>query len=196
MIRSINLFAEDSAHEIFISALLKRFSDDYAIEAILRPFSVRGGYGKAITELRQYIRDVRVHRLVRADLLIVAIDANCKGYIERKREIDRVTEESGERIVCAIPDPHIERWLLLDSSAFKQALGKGCQAPDLKCDRDRYKKLLLQAVVEANITPLLGGVEHAAAIVDAMDLQRMEVVDNSLGKLLQELRTEFKQWQS
>ena len=36
-------------------------------------------------------------------------------------------------IVKAIPEPHIERWLLLDGAASRAAVGKGCQAPDLKC---------------------------------------------------------------
>jgi hypothetical protein len=55
-----------------------------------------------------------------------------------------------------VPDPHIERWLLLDSQAFKEVLHRGCSAPDQKCDRDRYKLLLDEAVRAAEVEPLLG----------------------------------------
>jgi hypothetical protein len=96
----------------------------------------------------------------------------------------------------AVPDPHIERWLLLDSAAFKAVLGRGCEAPDFKCDRDRYKKLLAQAVSKAGITPLIGGLEHARDIVDSMDFTRMtrKEGDKVLGQFLQELQKVFKDW--
>ncbi len=96
--------------------------------------------------------------------------------------------------VCAIPDPHIERWLLIGSAAFKAVLGKGCAAPDYKCERDRYKKLLIQAIRDAGLSPLLGGMEHAEDIVNAMDLERMEQADDSLGKLIKALHKKFKEW--
>ena len=97
-------------------------------------------------------------------------------------------------VIYAIPDPHIERWLLLDSGAFKTVLGKGCPAPDQKCERDRYKYLLLEAIRGAGITPLLGGIEHAEDLVKAMDLQYLEQADDSLGRLLKALHDKFKGW--
>ena len=96
--------------------------------------------------------------------------------------------------ICAIPDPHIERWLLLDSSAFKTVLGKGCDAPNQKCSRDRYKQLLIEAMKNADVSPLLGGIEHAEDIVNAMDLVKMELADPSLGKFLKELKSKFNVW--
>ncbi len=100
------------------------------------------------------------------------------------------------QVVLAVPDPHIERWLLLDSAAFKAVLGKGCEAPDFKCDRDRYKKLLAQAVSMAGLTPLIGGLEHARDIVGSMDFSRMtrKGGDKVLGRFLQELQKVFKDW--
>jgi heterodisulfide reductase subunit A-like polyferredoxin len=40
----------------------------------------------------------------------------------------------------------------------------------------------------------LGGMEYAEDIVTAMDLEQMEQSDPSLGKLLKDLRSVFKQW--
>ena len=59
---------------------------------------------------------------------------------------DRGHEVFLRSVIYAIPDPHIERWLLLDSAAFKKVLDKGCSAPTQKCERGLYKRLLLQAV--------------------------------------------------
>lgn len=67
-------------------------------------------------------------------------------------------------------------------------------APDQKCDRDRYKSLLAQAVRQCDVTPLLGGVEYARDIVLAMDLQHVQ--DRSLGELLEELNARFRSWRN
>jgi hypothetical protein len=97
--------------------------------------------------------------------------------------------------VYAIPDPHIERWLLLDAAAFKAVLGRGCEAPQQKCERRRYKRLLMEAVRSAGVTPLLGGIKYADSLVKMMDLRSVESADESLGRLLKDLRTVFKAWE-
>ncbi|MBI4331970.1 MAG: hypothetical protein HY673_11875 [Chloroflexi bacterium] len=194
MTRRVGLFVEDFGHEAFIKALVERIARQYGIGVEIKPYSVRGGHGRALAELKEYVRDLERGRVNLPDLLIVARDANCKGYLERKQEIDRVTDKFKDLTICAIPDPHIQRWLLLDSAAFKAVLGKGCAAPDQKCNRDRYKELLLRSMRNAGISPPLGGMEYAEDIVNVMDLQRMERIDDSLGKLLKELHNKLKEW--
>lgn len=195
--REVALFVEDIGHEEFLKAMVKKFSALYNVPVKVVPRSVRGGHGRATTELKQYLRDLQRQQKPIPDLVIVARDANCQGIADRERELKEISEKF-ERIqdlvVYAIPDPHIERWLLLDSAAFKSVLGKGCAAPDHKCDRDRYKILLLNAIREAEVEPLLGGMEYAEDLVNAMDVQRMKTQDQSLGKLLQELGNQFKLW--
>ncbi len=100
------------------------------------------------------------------------------------------------RIICAVPDPHIERWLLLDSSAFKAVFGRGCDAPDRKCERGRYKKMLVDAIRTAGITPSLGGLEFADDIVNSMDLEHSAKADDSLRYFLDQLRAVLQQWQA
>ena len=78
------------------------------------------GHGMVIKELRQYLRDLYRGRSRWPDLVIVATDANCKGLNARTKEMTEVTNKVGVRVVCAVPNPHIERWLLLDSTAFKK----------------------------------------------------------------------------
>jgi hypothetical protein len=190
----VTLFVEDFGHEVFLTALLDRLAEVHRIEIEIKPRSIRGGRGKALKELKQFVRDLQGNREEVPDLLVVGVDANCKGHMECRREIDEAIQEFKYIAVAAVPEPHIERWLLIDSAAFKTVLGKGCSAPDHKCERDRFKELLRSAVREAGISPLLGGMEYAEDIVRAMDLQRMEQMEPSLGKVIRELNAKFKEW--
>ena len=192
--RRIALFVEDSAHELFLSALVRRLRDEYKVDLEIIPRSVRGGHGKVIKELKQYLIGLENGWETRLDALVVATDANCNSLSQRRKEIEEACEGFEDLLIPAIPDPHIERWLLLDSAAFKIAVGKGCDPPDNKCERDRYKGKLREALLEAGITPLLGGAEYAEDIVKAMDLQRMERIDDSLGERLRSLRNKFQSW--
>jgi hypothetical protein len=192
--RRIILFVEDYGHEEFITALIERLAHEEGIGVKIIRRSVRGGHGKVITEFKIFLRDLAREREGLPDLLIVATDANCKSYAERKKEIDEINVQYTYFTLCAIPEPHIERWLLLDSAAFKTAIGKGCNAPDKKCSRDRYKKFLLEAMRDAGIVPPLGGMEYARDIVNAMNLQSMEQANASFGKFLKNMQNIFRKW--
>jgi hypothetical protein len=192
--REVAVFAEDLAHEVVLTSLLKRLAEEHGLTLALRLRSVRGGHPRAIAELGQYVRDLR-HGLERLpDLLLVGLDANCRGVNRRRREVEETVGDYLAFTVCAIPDPHIERWLLLDAAAFRTALGRGCAAPDQKCERGRYKRELVTAVRETGRETLLGGLEHAEALVRAMDLERVGQADPSFGRTVQELRAMFVRW--
>ena len=185
----ITLFAEDVGHEQIITALIRRLASDQGVGIEVQPLSVRGGHGRVISELKDYLRDLRKRRIARVpDLLVVATDANCKGLTARRNEVSEACKDQPLTTICAVPDPHIERWLLLDSAAFKRVLGHGCSAPDQKCERDRYKQHLRNAVLAAKVTPLLGGIEYAEDIV------RIEKSDASFGNFVSSLRAQLKQW--
>jgi hypothetical protein len=193
--RKINCFVEDTGHQAFLQALVRRLSRQHRISIELKFENARGGHGTAISELKQYIRDLQRGRQGLPDMLIVATDGNCKGFIERKQEIEKATKSYTHLLICAVPDPHVERWLLLDSAAFKKVLGVGCKAPTYKCERDLYKRLLENAVIDAGKEPFIGGIEYAEALVDAMNLDRLERSEPSLGHLLRDLRQQFQAWQ-
>ena len=194
--REIALFVEDHAHQQFLSALLSRLADEYGFQFRLDWRNVRRGHGAVVNELKQYWRDLHQDRTSPPDLVVVATDANCKGFKERLKELRSVAEKFPTPIAYAVPDPHIERWILLDSAAFKAVFGCGCNAPDQKCERDRYKNMLIETILGTGITPSLGGIEFAADIVQEMDLVRAGQNDHSLGFLLKALRTEFRKWKN
>ncbi len=194
--REIALFVEDFAHQEFLAALVQRLSAEYGVAVHLDWRNTRRGHGAVVNELKQFLRDLQRGRDRLPDLVVVATDANCKGLVERLRQITEVTGEVDVHTVCAVPDPHIERWLLLDSAAFKTVFGRGCDAPDQKCERARYKKMLIDAIRASGVTPSLGGIEFSADIVTAMDLDRAATNDASLNRLLAELKAIFKEWQT
>jgi len=192
--RRIALFVEDNAHQQFLGALLQRLADENDVDIKLDWRNARRGHGAVVKEFRQYLRDLQRQPGEHPDLIIAATDANCKGLRARNKALGDVTGQIDPRIVFAVPDPHIERWLLVDSGAFKQVFGRGCDAPDQKCERARYKKMLIDAIRESGITPSLGGIEFAEDIVQAMDLEKAVRKDAALRRLIEQLDGMFREW--
>ena len=191
--REIALFVEDYAHQQIIGALVRRISVECNIVIRLDWRVAVGGHGKVITELNDYMRDLKRQGSPWPDLIVVATDANCKGLNERAREI--VVRDEPAPMILAIPDPHIERWLLLDGAAFKTVFGKGCDSPDQKCDRGRYKQRLIEAIYATGTIPRLGGIEYAEDIVEQININRAERVDRSFRRFVADLRNTFQGWQ-
>ena len=191
---NISLFVEDEAHEDFLTALVQRLADTYQVEVHLAPYSVRGGRGKVINALKRYQQELLNNQEELPHLIIVGIDGNCMRPPAREREINQVLSGFADFVISAIPDPHIERWLLLDSEAFKTVFGSGCLTPDRKCERDRYKRLLMNAIYEVGANPTLVGTQHVADLVNAMNFQRMARRSDSLGRLFKALQQQFEKW--
>ena len=192
---NISLFAEDEAHEDFLTTLAQRFAETYRVEIEMTTYSVSGGYGRVISELKQYHRDLQSHQEALPHLILVGTDGNCKKPPEREQEIRQAISGFTDFVISAIPEPHIERWLLLDAEAFKTVFGKGCPAPDKKCERERYKRLLLNAILQAGSEPSLTNFGYVADIVNAMNFQRMARRNDSLGRLLKALQNQFEIWE-
>lgn len=185
MPKFIAAFVEDFAHRQVIGALIRRLAAEIGLEIQIDWRNARRGHGQVVKEVKEYLRDIDRQGTL-PDLIVIGTDANCKGLTERSRDIP--VSDSHVPVVLAIPDPHVERWLLLDGAAFKAALGQGCRAPDQKCARDRYKEALIKAVMAAGVVPSLGGIEFADDILAAMDLERAARADPSLQRFLDDLR--------
>lgn len=187
----VDLFAEDQAHELFVSALLQRIFAEEDCALRLSVVSAVGGHGRAIAELKNYQRTVVKGLLgrTRPDLALLVIDANCRGLVDARNDVRGAIDvgAAGEAIV-ACPDPHLERWFFADPEAFQRAVGTHQQPGRRKCDRDRYKAMLKEAVVRAGHFPSLDGLEFTRDVVREMDLYRAGVNEPSLGSLIDEVR--------
>ncbi len=193
--RNISLFVEDTVHEDFLVALVHRIANAYNIEINVKVSSVRGGHENVITELGQYQQDLQHNTEDLPDLIIVGTDSNSKGFLQREKEIHQAVSSLADRVISMISKPYIERWLLLDSEAFKEVFGTDCSVPNRKYDRNRYKRLILQAIRDAGVVPLLGGIEQIADLVNAMNLQHMEQRDRSFRRFFRALQQRFEIWQ-
>ena len=192
---NISLFVEDQTHELFILTLTQRLADMHQVKINPALYNVRGGRGKVMRALKKYQRDLQSNREDLPDLIIVGTDSNCKGLSERETEINQATSDLADLVITMIPEPHIERWLLLDSEAFKMVFGKGCPVPDQKCERDRYKNMLLNAIYDATRVAPLDRVERVEELVYAMDFQRIGRSDSSIHRFLTALQRRFRIWQ-
>lgn len=190
--REVALFVEDYAHQQVIGALARRMAQDHGIDARLDWRNARHGHGAVAREFKEYLRDLQRQGAPEPDVIIVATDANCKGFNDRAKEFQ--DSAASRQLILAIPDPHIERWLLLDGAAFKVVFGQGCDVPDQKCSRDRYKELLITAILNTGIAPTLGGIEFAEDLVAHMDIGRAARVDPSFKRFVDRLTRIFQGW--
>jgi hypothetical protein len=189
---TIGYFLEDLNHREFLTALVKRVADESGLLLVHDVRNAAGGKGRALTGLRHFLRDARSGRILCPPVLVVAIDGNCDTYQEKRQQIEQVKEQAGYPgvLVCAVPDPHIERWYLADAQGFRQAIpGSAPPAlPTYKCERGCYKQALRQAFATAGLEPQLGGAAYAAELVAQMDLYRAGQSDRALKHFLDDLR--------
>jgi len=195
----ITLFCEDSFHEKFIGAMLRRFGDEYGVGVTPRFLSSQGGLPRMHDEFKAFLRDLSRQRQPLPDSIIVVVDANCEGHNGRKELMDSVLAhypQFQQLVSYAIPDPHIERWMLVDTRAFQGVFGRGCTLPAIKCAKNEYKKLLRREIRNSGIEAPLGGEEFADDIVMAMNLSRVESREPSLRLFLVSLRALFNTWRA
>ncbi len=191
----VGYFLEDIAHEQFITALTKRVAEEVGLSSKSLEFVIRnasGGKGRVMTELRRFLRAVQRGRLSGTPVLIVAVDGNCQGYAEKRDEILSLAEryEYRGRVVCAVPDPHVERWYIADPGCLQRVLrtAVAVELPARKCERGLYKRILRAAFAEAGIRPPLGGAEYGGDIAREMDLYVAQQNDRALKHFVDELK--------
>lgn len=169
----VDLFCEDRAHEQFVRALLERLSVEMA-RPVVRAVSARGGHARALAEFavwqRKFLRPVQNGL---PDLLVLVIDANCKGWHEMRGQLEEAIDPAiVPRSVVGCPDPHIERWYIADPVAFERVVGTPPARDREKCERDFYKRIVEEAAHEAGLPLLTGTADLAPDLVASMDLFR------------------------
>lgn len=194
-------FLEDRAQEGFIKALVERIAKEESIPTgrLIHDVRLARGGSKIINEFKKFLKDTMQGTMPEVDLLIVVIDGDCKGHRERIRQLGKYFKENHpfrEKVVYAIPDPHIERWYLMDQRALKQGVGleKTPDLPSYKCKRAHYKQLLHQALKESNVNSLLGGLEYAERIVDNIEnLKSLGETNAGFQDFVEDLRRRLRQ---
>lgn len=194
---TILFFVEDSAQEAFIRPLVERLIKEEGkniADYDLRVLYSRGG--GSIRAYKEFIKQAKKRKNLAADALIVGSDGNCNGFTKRKKQLEDAAKGMPYPIVItAVPDPHIERWYLLDSHALAEAAGVSVQAvpPAIKCDKNHYKKLLKKTFTDQNLYPPLGGAEYGPLVAEMMDLYAAGTADHALRDFVDQVRSWLKQ---
>ena len=193
-------FLEDRAQEGFIKALVERIAKEESIPTgslIHDVRSARGG-SRIIKEFKNFLRDYSKAETIDIDFLVVAIDGNCKGYNKRINQLEgdiKPDHPFKNRVVYAVPDPHIERWYIMDQKALRDGVGIA-KAPDLppyKCKKGYYKQVLNQTLKDSNVNSTLSGAEYAERIVDNIeDMESLGRQNAGFQTFVQDLRRMFK----
>jgi len=99
-----------------------------------------------------------------------------------------------DKLVFAIPDPHIEKWFLNNPKGFNRALGSGVLPvlPPYKCEKGIYKKVMKDAMLSSEIDSQFGGYEYGEQIVEEMDLYEAGKTDSSLKHFLEDIGNALK----
>lgn len=191
----IGYFLEDIGHEHFLTGLVHRVAQERGVDAEDLIHDVRnatGGRGRVLSELRRFLRDVGHGNEQPFTLLVIAVDGNCRGYNQKRREINDIVNQSGYAapVVCAIPDPHIERWYLLDTQGLRRILeiARDPVVPRYKCERGRYKRALRDAIRQTGVIAPLGGQEYGRGIAGAIDLYVAQRANAGFNHFVTELR--------
>lgn len=184
----LDLFAEDQAHEQLLRALIDRLAAEEGQAVTVRVRRARGGHGRVLEELKRYQKAVEEGVVGWPDLIVVAIDANCQGSEARQSIQAKILPRFEGAVVIACPDPHIERWYMADVVSFQKVVGRQPKLEKMKCERDRYKQILAQAIRDSGQIPTLGGIEFAPELVEAMDLYRAGKSEPSLKAFVEALR--------
>jgi hypothetical protein len=191
----IGYFLEDIGQEHFLTALVNRVAREMGLSPRRLRHEVRnatGGRGVVLDELRRFLRDVNHERERPFALLVVAIDGDCYGYRERRDEIRAIVQQSGYPglVICAVPNPHIERWYLADPHGLQQVLEVSSvpEVPSYQCERGRYKQALRDAIRQTGIVAPLGGLEYGPDIAEILDLYTVGKADAGFKHFLDELQ--------
>ena len=149
----VYLVVEDTAHENIARALFRRLSSQEGMRISIGA-AIGGGYGGVITEIKGFQKALKKGAIPAGtpDLLVVLIDANCHDFQDTKRGAVKVIDASlFPFFVIGCPNPHIEKWLLLDQHALSVVFGTSLDIPLQKCDRDYYKNELKRIIHDISL---------------------------------------------
>ena len=188
--------------------LVKRIAEDIGIDAGKLFHDVRADHRGSglLPRLESFARQNPAQLMGGSRILLISLDGNCRGPNDRIKQVFKECPSLRplktpllDRLVFAVPDPHIERWYLADQRAFNEAVGSAAapEMPRYKCEQDFYKQLLRDSFAAANISTWAAGHEFGRPIAEKIDFKALERVDRKgFKKFADDLRRAFRQVQS
>jgi len=196
----IGYIFEDIAQANFIKSLVHRILIKSGIDVNKVYEEVLPARGSKVDKVfKEYLRSFKKEKAwIDYDILIMTKDANRKGYHEVKQKL---TPKQNKfvypfSIVFALPDPHVERWYLLDGGAFCRAVG-GNSPPELQTlirKKGFYKARLGEALRNNGIKSTMGGAEYGDDIAREMNLEFTCGKDESFKGFIDDLEFAIKKF--
>jgi hypothetical protein len=190
----VYLIVEDAAQENVIRALFRRLSFEEGIRISISK-SIMGGYGGVLTEIKGFQQALHKGAIPAGspDLLLVLGDSNCHNFQERKNEIANIIDNTiFPFIAIGCPEPHIEKWLLIDPHALNNIFGVSLNISLDKCEKDYYKHELRKIIRQAGWPMTQEGIEYAQDIIEEIDFIKAGKNDHSFKVFLSDLRSIIK----
>lgn len=190
----VYIIAEDAAQESVTRALLRRISREEGVRVSVS-IAIKGGYGGVLTEIKGFQRALEQLAIPAGspDLLLVLGDANCHNFQERKSDIiSAINTNIFPFLVIGCPDPHVEKWLLIDQHALRSLFGVSTNISLDKCIRDYYKKELQKVIRLAGWPMTQEGIEYSYDIIQNIDFPRAERNDHSFKDFICGLRSTLR----
>lgn len=186
----VYLIVEDTAQESVARGLSRRLSSEEGVRISISK-AIKGGYGGVLKEIKGFQRALDKGAIPAGspDLLLVLGDSNCHNYQDRKREIISIIDKNiFPFFVVGCPDPHVEKWLLIDQHALSIAFGVSINISLDKCKRDYYKNELQKIIRLAGWPMTQEGIEYSPDIIEKIDFTRAEKKDHSFKSFISDLR--------
>lgn len=187
----LHLIVEDTAQEIIARALFRRLSYEEGVRISIS-IAIKGGYGGVLTEIKVFQKALAKGAIPGGmpDLLLVLGDSNCHNFQERKKEIMSIIDNNiFPFLVVGCPDPHVEKWLLIDQHALSIVFGVSLNISLDKCKKDYYKDELKRIVRFAGWSMTQEGIEYSRDIIENIDFTRAEKNDHSFKYFISDLRS-------
>jgi hypothetical protein len=189
-----NLIVEDTAQERVVDFLLRRLSYHEGVRISISS-AIQGGQGGVITGIKGFQSALKKGGIPTGmpDLLIVLRDSNCHDFQKRKKEtIELIDKTIFPFFVVGCPDPHVEKWLLIDQHALNVVFGTSANIPLRKCERDFYKNELKKIIRTAGWPITQDGIEYSQDIIEGLDFIVAERNDSSFGNFISDLKSTLK----
>jgi hypothetical protein len=187
----VRIFVEDIAQETIIKRIFIRLCEENGLDSnrldVEVPYSKGGGSIKAMSD---YLKDFGEDNA--GDCFVLGSDGNCKGFTKKRNMLEKNVKQSHllDKTIFAIPDPHIERWYLVDENALSNAVGERVAGnpPGHKCDKGFYKNLLKSSISKTGVIPMQGGAEFGADVGNLMDFYKAGKQDQGLKYFVESVR--------
>lgn len=191
---SFGYFLEDRFHENFIRPLVVRISTENTLPQKFCSHKIeyaRGG--GSVGAFTKYIKEWKRGEKEPYGISVIAIDADKPGIRERIKLISDIIKNRSYLwpVVTAVPDPCIEKWLLLDPAVWSSVVGRPVNITlraNANCDEYKNK---ISGILNLLPTPAyFDAWQFGPELVRAINVRRAKLTNRDFKRFVDDLRNQ------